>query len=163
MLKDYCPAPKYTSKGLHQVRHISMCLLAIYTCHLHTWMCLSNDWQIYETILSLKYILVIKSPCILDTINLSNLCTANSFLVHGLLMNIFDRYSNFNEVYLFSPLWDLLFTRICLRSLGLHKDIFLCFLLDTFAPHSSTLAWKIPWMEGPGRLQSMGSRRVRHD
>ena len=31
------------------------------------------------------------------------------------------------------------------------------------APHSSTLAWKIPWMEEPGRLQSMGSRRVRHD
>ena len=31
------------------------------------------------------------------------------------------------------------------------------------APHSSTLAWKIPWVEGPGRLQSMGSRRVRHD
>ena len=29
--------------------------------------------------------------------------------------------------------------------------------------HSSTLAWKIPWMEEPGRLQSMGSRRVRHD
>ena len=31
------------------------------------------------------------------------------------------------------------------------------------APHSSTLAWKIPWMEELGRLQSMGSRRVRHD
>ena len=31
------------------------------------------------------------------------------------------------------------------------------------APHSSTLAWKIPWMEEPGRLQSMGSQRVRHD
>ena len=30
-------------------------------------------------------------------------------------------------------------------------------------PHSSTLAWKIPWMEGPGRLQSMGSLRVRQD
>ena len=29
------------------------------------------------------------------------------------------------------------------------------------APHSSTLAWKIPWTEEPGRLQSMGSRRVR--
>ena len=28
------------------------------------------------------------------------------------------------------------------------------------ATHSSTLAWKIPWMEEPGRLQSMGSRRV---
>ena len=31
------------------------------------------------------------------------------------------------------------------------------------APHSSTLDWKIPWMEKPGRLQSMGSRRVEHD
>ena len=30
-------------------------------------------------------------------------------------------------------------------------------------PHSSTLAWKIPWMEEPGRLQSMVSLRVRHD
>ena len=31
------------------------------------------------------------------------------------------------------------------------------------APHSSTLAWKIPWTEEPGRLQSMGSLRVGHD
>ena len=31
------------------------------------------------------------------------------------------------------------------------------------APHSSTLVWKIPWMEEPGRLQSMGSLRVGHD
>ena len=31
------------------------------------------------------------------------------------------------------------------------------------APHSSTLAWKIPWTEGQGRLQTMGSLRVRHD
>ena len=31
------------------------------------------------------------------------------------------------------------------------------------APHSSTLAWQIPWTEEPGRLQSMGSQRVRHD
>ena len=31
------------------------------------------------------------------------------------------------------------------------------------APHSSTLAWKIPWTEKPGRLQSMGSLRVRHN
>ena len=31
------------------------------------------------------------------------------------------------------------------------------------ATHSSTLAWKSPWMEAPGRLQSMGSQRVGHD
>ena len=44
------------------------------------------------------------------------------------------------------------------------------FCMDLYIPsregngtHSSTLAWKIPWMEEPGRLQSMGSLRVRHD
>ena len=31
------------------------------------------------------------------------------------------------------------------------------------APYSSTLAWKLPWMEEPGRLQPMGSLRVGHD
>ena len=31
------------------------------------------------------------------------------------------------------------------------------------APHSSTLAWEIPWMEEPGRMQSMGSLSVGHD
>ena len=29
--------------------------------------------------------------------------------------------------------------------------------------HSSILAWELPWTEEPGRLQSMGSQRVRHD
>ena len=37
------------------------------------------------------------------------------------------------------------------------------FTEKAMAPHSSTLAWKIPWTEEPGRLQSMGSLRVRHD
>ena len=36
-------------------------------------------------------------------------------------------------------------------------------LEKAMAPHSSTLAWKIPWTEEPGGLQSMGSRRVGHD
>ena len=31
------------------------------------------------------------------------------------------------------------------------------------ATHSSTLAWRIPWMEEPGGLQSMGSQRIGHD
>ena len=43
-----------------------------------------------------------------------------------------------------------------------------CMLLRGFpekamAPHSSTLAWRIPWMEEPGGLQSMGSLRLGHD
>ena len=36
-------------------------------------------------------------------------------------------------------------------------------LEKAMATHSSTLAWKIPWTEKPGRLQSMGSQRVGHD
>ena len=44
------------------------------------------------------------------------------------------------------------------RSLGWEDP-----LEKEMATHSSTLAWRIPWMEGPGRLQSMGSQRVGHD
>ena len=44
------------------------------------------------------------------------------------------------------------------RSLGREDP-----LEKEMATHSSTLAWKIPWMEEPGRLQSMGSQRVAHD
>ena len=36
-------------------------------------------------------------------------------------------------------------------------------LAKEMAIHSSTIAWKIPWTAGPGRLQSMGSQRVGHD
>ena len=36
-------------------------------------------------------------------------------------------------------------------------------MANPMAPHSSTLAWKIPWTEEPGGLQSMGLLRVRHD
>ena len=36
-------------------------------------------------------------------------------------------------------------------------------LEEEVASHSSTLAWKIPWTEEPGGLQSMGSQRVGHD
>ena len=44
------------------------------------------------------------------------------------------------------------------------KNIYFCFIAEkAVVPHSSTLVWKIPWTEEPGRLQSMGSLRVRHD
>ena len=44
--------------------------------------------------------------------------------------------------------------------MGKTRDLF---TEKAMATHSSTLAWKIPWMEEPGRLQSMGSQRVGHD
>ena len=52
-----------------------------------------------------------------------------------------------------STMWE---TRV--RSLGREDP-----LGKEMAIHSSTLAWKIPWTEEPGRLQSMGSQRVGHD
>ena len=71
------------------------------------------------------------------------------------------------------PLASLLFSAICKAFSDNHFAFcitFSCFLdrYDDFsekamAPHSSTLAWEIPWMEDPGGLQSTGSRRVRHD
>ena len=55
-----------------------------------------------------------------------------------------------------------------LRKLVDRKDRSPCPLVGrqaekAMATHSSTFAWKIPWMEEPGRLESMGSLRVGHD
>ena len=44
-----------------------------------------------------------------------------------------------------------------------HLDLLGTDMEKAMATHSSTLAWKIPWTEEPGRLKSMGSRRVGHD
>ena len=63
----------------------------------------------------------------------------------------------YQHIHLFSEIKrDTMFELLCAR----HGD-----RAEHFAwlPHSSTLAWKIPWMEEPGGLQSMGSRRVGHN
>ena len=48
---------------------------------------------------------------------------------------------------------SLVFPILLFSSIHLHSE-------KAMAPHSSTLPWKVPWMEEPGRLQSMGSLRV---
>ena len=56
--------------------------------------------------------------------------------------------------------WDMT------ERLSVHHYLWACIMSKAekaMAPHSSTLAWKIPWMEEPGRLQSMGLLRVGHD
>ena len=55
------------------------------------------------------------------------------------------------------------FLKNVLRKKKKKKGCLGCDTEKAMAPHSSTLAWKIPWMEEPGRLQSMGSLSVRHD
>ena len=53
-------------------------------------------------------------------------------------------------------LFEMLETRV--QSLGQEDTV-----EKETATHSSTLTWKIPWTEEPGRLQFMGSQRVGHD
>ena len=78
-------------------------------------------------------------------------------------------------VYIYSflcyfPIWVI--TEYCLECTVLYSGSLLVFFIlcivvcvseKAMAPHSSTLAWKILWMEEPGRLQSTGSPRVRYD
>ena len=52
---------------------------------------------------------------------------------------------------------------ICKYLLGIHLTLLECKAEKAMTTHSSTFAWKIPWMEEPGRLKSMGSLRVRHN
>ena len=51
--------------------------------------------------------------------------------------------------------------KVMLKKLNLNG--YMKILVKEMAIHSSTLAWKISWMEEPGRLQSMGLQRVRHN
>ena len=64
-----------------------------------------------------------------------------------------------------SPSWLLIseslqsFSHCCTKI----EYLYYIMLEKAMAPHSSTFAWKVPWMEESGRLQSMGSQRVGHD
>ena len=54
-------------------------------------------------------------------------------------------------------IWGCLIKKICFySSTYLLINLLISVSEEAMAPHSSTLAWKIPWMEEPGRLQSMG-------
>ena len=59
---------------------------------------------------------------------------------------------------------DDIFQRTCCVSGQWYTILLLFWLMEkAMGTHSSTLAWKIPWVEEPDRLQSMGSQRVGHD
>ena len=73
---------------------------------------------------------------LVNSILTQNLTVENNFLKVKLMLNIYPLY------------------------LYIHINFF---WEKAMATHSSTLAWKIPWTEEPGRLQSMGWLRVRHD
>ena len=68
-------------------------------------------------------------------------------------VNAYIVFPGGSEVKCLPPMWE---TRV--RSLGWEDP-----LEKEMVTHSSILAWRIPWTEKPGRLQSMGSQRVGHD
>ena len=59
--------------------------------------------------------------------------------------------------------WGVKINRYQIVSIKCFKSKLARKLEKAMASYSSTLAWKIPWREKPGRLQSMGSLRVGHD
>ena len=112
-------------------------------------------------------------PCRSDRFIRLFLCTLP---LHWVLCSVFKMVilsSDFNPIVisLFMKtvnIFDLdLSSNISLSNLCKHTYtityVYVNNLEKALAPHSSTLAWKIPWMEEPGRLQSMGSLRVGHD
>ena len=77
-------------------------------------------------------------------------------------LNILDKLNTYNwkNVY-FHILKEWFIISLCRENQFLEPNIPL--VGEGNGTHSSTVAWKIPWMEEPGGLQSMGSLRVRHD
>ena len=72
----------------------------------------------------------------------------------------------FHLLFHYKLLEDIGYSYLCYTvGLGCFSILYIVTRLSekAMAPHSNTLAWKIPWTKEPGRLQSMGSQRVRHD
>ena len=93
-----------------------------------------------------------------DLINIKSLRTF-------LLTRDIKKYINSNTALIFRNAF--LCRKILSNHFYLHCFLFVAFwahiLEKEMATHSSTLAWRIPWTEEPGGLQSVGSKRVRHD
>ena len=92
----------------------------------------------------------------------SNICFPHTLLLLLLLFPKSNHCSNFYYHRLVFPSFKLYIHQ---KHIDMKKYSFywLLFSVKFIHEYSSTLAWKIPWTEEPGRLQSMGSLRVRHD
>ena len=112
---------------------------------------------------------------------LASMWNEKNFMVVGTFVSIALLW-DWNENWLFPVLWPALrhiesstFTaspfRISSSSAGIPSPPLALYVVmlpkallkEEMAIHSSTIAWKIPWTEEPGRLQFTGSQRVRHD
>ena len=100
----------------------------------------------------------------IDWFDLAVQGTLKSLLQHHSSKASVLQSSAFLKVQLSHPCLTTGKTIILDRQTFVGKVMALLFnILSIMAPHSSIPAWKIPWIEEPGRLQSMGSLRVGHD
>ena len=120
--------------------------------NINEWMCLcSNKTLFMETGIWISwYCQLLQNILLLIHLNVKNIKIT---LYHG-LYDMGSRPDVSSKLHLPGPALDplLKFRHFNVPSPPIWEK--------AMAPHSSTLAWKIPWMEEPGRLQSMGSLRV---
>ena len=83
---------------------------------------------------------------------------------HYVQVKLYSEFADFWKIFLYLKNKDFIFlASSIMHMLTEELSIFAPISEKAMAPHSSTLAWKIPWTEEPGRLQFMGSLRVGHD
>ena len=97
----------------------------------------------------------------------SSLHPMNNILITCFTSSSLSLYSFIVIIVAFITFFFKFLTRLLAYLRDLQSLLYICLsykiLEKAMAPHSSPLAWKIPWTEEPGRLQSMGSHRVGHD
>ena len=108
------------------------------SCPITSWQIMGKQWKQWE-------ILFLKAPKWLQMVTAAmKLKAACSLEKEKAMTNLVNMLKSGNIT---------LPTKVCLVKA----------MQNAMAPHSNTLAWKVPWTKEPGRLQTMGSRRVGHD
>ena len=102
----------------------------------------------------LSTVIFIWTPCLSNIVKF----TTGKFFFHTLHLRNMSLSSVKTQRKLGSTSWMESYQTICALNENYHSN-----REEAMAPHSSTVARKIPWTEEPGGLQSMGSLRVRHD
>ena len=91
------------------------------------------------------------------------LCSTGNYIQYLVVTYKGKQSLSYVYIYVYVYIYIFIYVYICM-CMCMYICICMCSNPEkAMAPHSSTLAWKIPWMEEPGRLQSMGSLRVGHD
>ena len=130
----------------------------------HDWSDLATTVGVYNTGSRIRQFRVLAPPLAIFLIwnKIYHLCLSHlTYKIGKIAVTIMrltpSQYSSISSpiIYRHCPLW--------VGHMYINWDALIWCTEKATAPHSSTLAWKIPWMEEPGRLQSMGSLRVGHD